>query len=165
VIEAEWEVAMPPPNIPVEVPTDGRPVLPQGSASAVIDLTIDDPCSDKGKQKVDIEIVNASDWPEAPVAPEDDTAEASGRWPNFMELALVRSEEGLFFALDDKDEVQHWEYVEGLHKHSVQSLWMVTDTLVRGMSEAFEVSGVCYFIWLIPPFVLVLTMSLAMVRS
>jgi hypothetical protein len=46
------------------------------------------------------------------------------------------------FALDVKDEVQHWEFVEGLRKHSVQSLWMVTDTLVRGMSEAFEVSHV-----------------------
>jgi hypothetical protein len=47
-----------------------------------------------------------------------------------------------FFALDDKDEVQHWEFIEGLHKHSLQSLHMVTDTLVRGMSEAFEVSQV-----------------------
>jgi hypothetical protein len=24
-----------------------------------------------------------------------------------------------FFALDDKDEVQNWEYIEGLRKHSV----------------------------------------------
>jgi hypothetical protein len=48
-----------------------------------------------------------------------------------------------FFALDDKDEVQHWEYVKGLRKHSVQSLRMVADSLVRGMSEAFEVSHVC----------------------
>jgi hypothetical protein len=38
--------------------------------------------------------------------------------------------------------VQHWEFIEGLHKHSLQSLCMVTDTLVRGMSEAFEVSRV-----------------------
>jgi hypothetical protein len=65
-------------------------------------------------------------------------------------LALVRAEEELlcwglstlefrdaanldaepFFALDDKDEVHHWEYIEGLHKHSVQSLRMVADTLV-----------------------------------
>jgi hypothetical protein len=48
--------------------------------------------------------------------------------------------------------VQHWEYVKGLHKHSVQSLRMVAHTLVRQMSEAFEVSCVCYFIWLVPPF-------------
>jgi hypothetical protein len=27
-----------------------------------------------------------------------------------------------FFILDDKDELKYWEYVEGLHKHSVQSL-------------------------------------------
>jgi hypothetical protein len=47
------------------------------------------------------------------------------------------------FALDDKDEVQHWEFIEGLYKHSLQSLRMVMDTLVRGMSEAFEVSRVC----------------------
>jgi hypothetical protein len=39
------------------------------------------------------------------------------------------------------------------------------DTLVQGMLEAFEVSGVCYFIWLVPPFALVLTLSLAVVRS
>jgi hypothetical protein len=49
-----------------------------------------------------------------------------------------------FFALDDNDEVQHWEYVEGLRKHSVQSLRMVADTLVRHMSRAFEVSHVCF---------------------
>jgi hypothetical protein len=35
-----------------------------------------------------------------------------------------------FFILDDKDEVKYWKYVEGLRKHSMQSLWMVTDTLV-----------------------------------
>jgi hypothetical protein len=38
--------------------------------------------------------------------------------------------------------VQHWEYLEGLQKHSLQSLRMVSDTLVWGMSEAFEVSQV-----------------------
>jgi hypothetical protein len=75
-----------------------------------------------------------------------------------MGLALVRAKEELprwgrptlkfrdtanpdaepFFVLDDKDKVQHWEYVEGLRKHSVQSLRMVTDTLVRHMSRAFK---------------------------
>jgi hypothetical protein len=44
----------------------------------------------------------------------------------------------------DKDEVKFWEYVEGLHKHSVQSLWMVMETLVQHMSGAFEV-GYVYF--------------------
>jgi hypothetical protein len=36
---------------------------------------------------------------------------------------------------------------------------MVTDTLVCGMSETFEESDVSYFIWLVPPFALVLTLS------
>jgi hypothetical protein len=91
----------------------------------------------------------------------DDLAEASARWPDYAGLALVREEElpcwgrstlefrdasnpsaDPFFALDDKDEVQHWEFIEGLRKHSLQSLRMITDTLVRGMSEAFEVSRV-----------------------
>jgi hypothetical protein len=40
--------------------------------------------------------------------------------------------------------VQHREYVKGLRKHSVQSLWMVVDTLVRHMLGAFEVSRVCF---------------------
>jgi hypothetical protein len=84
--------------------------------------------------------------------------EVSTGWPNFVELALVRAEEELlrwgrsplefrdaanpdtepFFTLDDKDEVRYWEYAEGLCKHSVQSLRMVTDTLVWHMSGAFE---------------------------
>jgi hypothetical protein len=92
----------------------------------------------------------------------DDLAEVSTRWPDYAGLALVRAEEELprwgrstlefrdtsspsakpFFALDNKDEVQHWEFVKGLRKHSLQSLCMVTDTLVRGMLEAFEVSQV-----------------------
>jgi hypothetical protein len=64
----------------------------------------------------------------------DDLAEASARWPDYAGLALVQAEEELprwgrstlefrdasnpsaepFFALDDKDEVQPWEYLEGL---------------------------------------------------
>jgi hypothetical protein len=71
-----------------------------------------------------------------------------------------------FFALDDKDEVQHWEYVEGLRKHSVQSLRMVADTLVRRMSEAFEVSRVhLSFLAYIPLFSLVLILGLTVVRN
>jgi hypothetical protein len=93
----------------------------------VIDLTIDDPPFDKGKQKADVEMVDALDRPRIPAMLEDDMAKASAMWPNFVELALVRSEEefpcwgrstlvfrdatnpndGPFFALDDKDEVQH----------------------------------------------------------
>jgi hypothetical protein len=138
----------------------------------VIDLTVDDPPSDKGKQKADVEMVDAPDQPGTFVMLEDDMAEASTRWPNFTGLVLVRAEEELsrwgwstlefrdaanpnaepFFALDDKDEVQHWEYIKGLRKHSVQSLRMVLDTLVWQMSEAFEVSHVCCFFWRISPF-------------
>jgi hypothetical protein len=51
--------------------------------------------------------------------------------------------------------VQHWEFIEGLRKNFVQSLRMVTDTLVRGMSEAFEVSQVCLsFLTFYPSFLL-----------
>jgi hypothetical protein len=156
---------MPPPNMQAVAPIDGRPVSPQGSTLAVINLTVDDPPSNKGKQKADVEMVDAPNRPETSVMLEDDMAEASARWSDFAGLVLARAEEELprwgrstlefrdvanpnakpFFALDDKDEVQHWEYVEGLRKHSMQSLWMVVDTLVRQMSEAFEVSRVCFF--------------------
>jgi hypothetical protein len=108
-------------------------------------------------------MVEASDRPGTSAVLGDDLAEASARWPDYAGLALVRAEEELprwgrstlefrdasnpsakpFFALDNKDEVQHWEYLEGLRKHSLQSLCMVSDTLVRGMSEAFKVSRVC----------------------
>jgi hypothetical protein len=138
----------------------------------MIDLIVDDPPSDKGKQKADVKMVDAPDRPGTSVTSEDDMAEASAKWPDFTGLVLVRAEEELpcwgrstlefrdaanpnaepFFALDDKDEVQHWEYVEGLHKHFVQSLRMVADTLVWQMSEAFEVSRVCCFIWCVSPF-------------
>jgi hypothetical protein len=48
----------------------------------------------------------------------------------------------------------------------VQSLRMVMDTLVRGMSEAFEVSHVrLSFLAFIPPFSLVLILGLTMVRN
>jgi hypothetical protein len=93
----------------------------------VIDLTVDDPPSDKGKQKADVEMVDAPDRPGTFVTSEDDMAEASTKWPDFAGLVLVRVEEELphwgrstlefrdvanpkaepFFALNDKDEVQH----------------------------------------------------------
>jgi hypothetical protein len=129
----------------------------------MIDLTADDSPSDKEKQKADVETVDAPDRPGTSAALGDDLAKASARWPDYAGLTLVWVEEELprwgrstlefrdasnpsaepVFALDDKDEVQHWEFVEGLYKHSLQSLRMVMDTLVRGMSEAFEVSRVC----------------------
>jgi hypothetical protein len=51
--------------------------------------------------------------------------------------------------------VHYWEFIKGLRKHSVQSQRMVADTLVRGMSEAFEVSRVCLsFLAFYPSFLL-----------
>jgi hypothetical protein len=128
--------------------------------STVIDLTSDNTLSDKGKQKAGVEMVDDPDQPGTSTVPDDGMTEASAGWPNFTELALVRAEEELprwgrsplvfrdaanpdaepFFILDDKVEAKYWEYVEGLHKHSVQSLWMVMDTLVQHMSGAFEIN-------------------------
>jgi hypothetical protein len=85
----------------------------------MIDLTIDDPPSDKGKQN--------PDRPGTSTALGDDLAKASARWLDYAGLALVRAEEELprwgrstlefrdtsnpspapFFAHDDKDEVQN----------------------------------------------------------
>jgi hypothetical protein len=72
------------------VPIVETPALPQGSTSAVIDLTVDDPPSNKGNQKANIETIDAPDRPS--------TSEALGDASN-------PSAEP-FFALDDKDEVQ-----------------------------------------------------------
>jgi hypothetical protein len=55
----------------------------------VIDLTIDDPSSDKGKQKADVEMVDAPDRPGTSATLEDDLVEASARWPDYIGLALV----------------------------------------------------------------------------
>jgi hypothetical protein len=160
VVEAEWGAVVPPPIIQAVVPAIETPALPQESTPALIDLTVDGSPSDKGKQKADVETAEALDRPGTSAALGDDLAEASARWPNYVGLVLVRVEEELpcwgrstlefrdasnpsvepFFVLDDKDEVHHWEYLEGLQKHSLQSLRMVLDTLVRGMSDAFEVS-------------------------
>jgi hypothetical protein len=109
------------------VPIVETPALPQGSTSAVIDLTVDDPPSNKGKQKADVKTIDAPDRPGTSAALGDDLAEASARWPDYTGLALVRAGKELprwgqstlefrdvpnpsaepFFALDDKDEVQH----------------------------------------------------------
>jgi hypothetical protein len=127
VAKAERGVVVPPLNVQAVAPTDERPASPQGSIPAVIDLTIDDPPSDKRKQKVDVKMVDALDRPGTSVTSGDDVAEASARWPDFVGLVLARAEEELprwgrstlefrdasnpnaepFFDLDDKDEVQH----------------------------------------------------------
>jgi hypothetical protein len=94
---------------------------------AIINLTVDDPSSDKGKQKEDIEMVDAPDRPGTSATSGDDLAEAFARWPDFVGLAFARAEEELprwgrstlefrdvsnpstepFFILDNKDEVRH----------------------------------------------------------
>jgi hypothetical protein len=144
VVEAEQEVAAPLPSAQAEALASGGLPPPQGLLATVIDLTSNDPLSDKGKEKADIEMVDATDQPGTSAAPDDDTVKASARWPNFAELALVWAEEELprwgrsplefrdaanpdaepFFTLDDKDDVKFWEYAEGLRKHSMQSLWL-----------------------------------------
>jgi hypothetical protein len=88
-------VVVPPSNVQAVVPTDERPTPPQGSILAVIDLTVDDPPSDKGKQKADVEMVDALDWPGTSVTSGDGMAEASARWPHFTRLVLARAEEEL----------------------------------------------------------------------
>jgi hypothetical protein len=158
-VEAEQGVVVPPSIVQAVVPTVETLAPSQGLTSAMIDLTVDNPPSDKGKQKSDVETIDAPDRPSTSATLGDDLAEASARWHDYAGLALVRAEEELprwgrsilefrdasnpniepFFALDDKDEVHHWEFIEGLYKHSLQSLRMVMDTLVRGMLEAFKV--------------------------
>jgi hypothetical protein len=61
----------------------------------VINLTLDSSPSDKGKQKADVEMVNASDQPGTSTTLNGDAAKMSGGWPDFAELALVRAEEEL----------------------------------------------------------------------
>jgi hypothetical protein len=120
------------------VPVVEAPAPPQGSTPALIDLTLDDSPADKGKQAVDIETTEASDRASTFVVLGGDQAEASASWPDFAGLVLVWAEEELplwgrstlefrdvsnpsaepLFALDDKDEVHHWEYLKGLRKHT-----------------------------------------------
>jgi hypothetical protein len=127
VVEAEWGAVVPLPVVHVVVPAVETPAPPQGSTPALINLTVDGSPSNKGKQKADVETAEASDQPGTSTALGDDLAEASARWPDNTGLALVQAEEELprwgrstlefrdasnpsaepFFALDDKDEVQH----------------------------------------------------------
>jgi hypothetical protein len=85
---------MPSPNVQAVAPTVERPVVPQGSTPAVIDLTVDDPPSDKGKQKADVEMVDAPDRPGTSVTSKDDMAEASTRWPDFRGAGACAVGEG-----------------------------------------------------------------------
>jgi hypothetical protein len=118
---------MPSFNVQAVAPTVETPAPPQESILAVIDLTVDDPAFDKGKQKANVEMVDAPDQPGTSATSRDDLVEASARWPDFTGLALARVEDELprwgrstlefrdtsnpsvepFFVLDDKDEVQH----------------------------------------------------------
>jgi hypothetical protein len=61
----------------------------------MINLTVDDPPSDKGKQKAEVEMIDAPDRPGTSAALGDDLAEASARWLNYAGLALARAEEEL----------------------------------------------------------------------
>jgi hypothetical protein len=74
--EVEQEAAMSPPGAQGKVPTSEEPLLPQGPTPTVIDLTSDDPPSNKGKQKADVEMVDASDRPGTSTVPDGDVAEA-----------------------------------------------------------------------------------------
>jgi hypothetical protein len=71
----------------------------------MIDLTVDDPPSDKGKQKADVEMVDAPDWPGTPVALEEELPRWGQSTLEFRDVANPNAEP--FFALNNKDEVQH----------------------------------------------------------
>jgi hypothetical protein len=43
------------------------------------------------------------------------------------------------FALNDRDEVHRWEYLEGLRRHLERALHVATETLSRGVRDATEV--------------------------
>jgi hypothetical protein len=94
-VEVERGVVVPPSIVHAVVPIVETLAPPQGSTSAVIDLTVDDPPSDKGKQKGDVETIDALDWPSTSAVLGDDLAEASTRWSDYAGLALVRAEEEL----------------------------------------------------------------------
>jgi hypothetical protein len=83
------------PEAQEEVSASGGALPPRGSTLGVIDLMLDGSPSDKGKQKMDVEMVDASDRPGTSAVPGGDAAKMSGRWPDFAELALVRAEEEL----------------------------------------------------------------------
>jgi hypothetical protein len=59
-VEVERGTVVPPPIIQAVVPVVEAPAPPQGLTPDLIDLTIDDSLSDKGKQEADIETAEAS---------------------------------------------------------------------------------------------------------
>jgi hypothetical protein len=63
-VQEEQGVVVPPSNVQAVAPTVETSAPPQGLIPAVIDLTVDDPPSDKGKQKADVEMVDAPDRPD-----------------------------------------------------------------------------------------------------
>jgi hypothetical protein len=60
-VEAERGAVMPPPIVQAVVSAVEAPAPPQGSTPALIDLTLDDSPADKGKQAMDIKVVEALD--------------------------------------------------------------------------------------------------------
>jgi hypothetical protein len=52
---------VPPPNAQAKAPVGGTLFLPQGLTPTVIDLSSDNTPADKGKQKVDVEMVDGAD--------------------------------------------------------------------------------------------------------
>jgi hypothetical protein len=93
--EVEREVAAPPPDAQAEVTTSGMLLPLRGPTPTMIDLTSDDPPSDKGKQKANVKMVDASDRPRTSTTPDGDATEASAGWPDFVELELMRAKEEL----------------------------------------------------------------------
>jgi hypothetical protein len=85
----------PPPIVQAVVLVVEVPAPPQGSTPALIDLTLDDSPTDKGKQVADVEAAEAADRAGTSTALEGDQAEASAGWPDFAGLALVWAEEEL----------------------------------------------------------------------
>jgi hypothetical protein len=77
--EAEQGVVVPPSNVQVVAPIVETSAPPQGSIPDVIDLTVNDPPSDKGKQKADVKMVDASDRPSTSMTSGDELAEVSAR--------------------------------------------------------------------------------------
>jgi hypothetical protein len=62
-VKAERGAVVPPPIVQAVVVAVETLGPPQGSTPAVIDLTIDDPPTDKGRQKADVETTEALDRP------------------------------------------------------------------------------------------------------
>jgi hypothetical protein len=52
------------------------------------------------------------------------------------------------FALNDRDEVHRWEYLEGLRRHLERALHVAMETLSRGVRDATKVRLTYqFFLW------------------